>query len=51
MASGAKIIRPSEDARSNNREIMKAFRAKHGFETEWSAMLRRLDRIDPSYRT
>ena len=51
MASGAKIIRPSDEARGNNREIMKTFRAKHGFETEWSAMLRRLDRIDPSYRT
>jgi ribulose-5-phosphate 4-epimerase/fuculose-1-phosphate aldolase len=31
MASGANIIRPSEQARGNNREIRKTFRAKHGF--------------------
>jgi ribulose-5-phosphate 4-epimerase/fuculose-1-phosphate aldolase len=50
MASAAKIIRPSDAARSNNRDVMKAYRARHPFETEWSAMRRRLDRTDPSYR-
>ncbi|HET7085597.1 MAG TPA: class II aldolase/adducin family protein [Rhizomicrobium sp.] len=50
MASGAKIIHPSEAVRQNNREIMAQYRARHGFETEWGAMLRRLDRIDPGYK-
>jgi ribulose-5-phosphate 4-epimerase/fuculose-1-phosphate aldolase len=50
MACGAKIICPSDAVRSNNREVMKAYRAKHSFETEWSAMLRRLDRMDCSFR-
>jgi ribulose-5-phosphate 4-epimerase/fuculose-1-phosphate aldolase len=50
LKSGAKIIYPTAEARANNHQVMAAFRAKHGYQPEWRAMLRRLDRIDGSYR-
>jgi ribulose-5-phosphate 4-epimerase/fuculose-1-phosphate aldolase len=50
MSSGAKLISPSRDVAEKTAHLFDPeVRRRYG-EMEWSAMLRKVDRIDPTYR-
>jgi len=50
MAAGGEILEPSAEVCEHTAQQFDKQRAKNQGRTEWAAILRKLDSIDPSFR-